>query len=505
MRRLPIVIITILAALLVSLAAVTIASAGHNSNGLVGYWPGYGNPNDLSGHGFDGTFTSATYGPGKVGQAFSLQNFPADSVVVSGMEVSEFSPNHTISFWIKWRNESPLNAYTQIMAKLSPERAPGIWTCPPNGDPQTVSGIHWKYVPGNVGPHCVGPQGDNSEFLVDRWYHIAGVKDGTTFKLFIDGKQVGQDHAVPLNFGQGAGDFKIGSTNWATIDGLIDEVRIYNRSLTRCEIGDLAENPCRLVSHWEADGDYLDSTDGNDGSPVNGTAFAAGNLGQAFSFDGVDDYVQVGDKANLRITDGLTVSAWIYPTGPGSAGGGGIIVNKEGEYEIARFEDGTIRWAFANANLGWTWITTAFVAPLNQWTYIAVVYDAGVVRTYANGDLVHQVTSAGLIGDAHPLDNDFRIGGRQVGTQYFQGRIDDVRIYNLPLNGCDIRDLAENPCRLVSHWAAENNVLDSADGNDGALQGSAGVGPGSVGQAKPSPAWATTPDMSAYPTRRISI
>jgi len=118
--------------------------------------------------------------------------------------------------------------------------------------------------------------------------------------------------------------------------------------------------PSELVGWWSGDGHTADQTDGTPAALRNGAALAAGLVGQAFAFDGVDDALQVGDRAKLRMTNQFTFEAWIYPT---AGGPDGIIVNKEGEYEIARYPDGTIRWAVANAAPGWTWVDSGFVAP----------------------------------------------------------------------------------------------------------------------------------------------
>lgn len=59
-------------------------------------------------------------------------------------------------------------------------------------------------------------------------------------------------------------------------------------------------------------------------------------------------------QTSLVMTSAASFSAWIYPTGPGSEPTyGGVIINKEGEYEIVRFPNTTIQWAFANTNPGW--------------------------------------------------------------------------------------------------------------------------------------------------------
>jgi RHS repeat-associated protein len=202
-----------------------------------------------------------------------------------------------------------------------------------------------------------------------------------------------------------------------------------------------------LKGYWKFDensGTTATDSSGNSntGTLSSGAAWTTGQSGTATNLDGVDDYVQVGAQSSLVMTNACTLSAWIYPTGAGSLGAyGGIIVNKEGEYELARFADGTIQWAFANTNPGWNWINTGYVAPLNQWTHVAVTYDSGTVKTYINGTLTHTYSGSGTIGDVEPSLNDFRIGGRQVASHHFQGRIDEVRVYNRALSASEVPTL----------------------------------------------------------------
>ncbi|HEY4423151.1 MAG TPA: LamG-like jellyroll fold domain-containing protein, partial [Pyrinomonadaceae bacterium] len=184
------------------------------------------------------------------------------------------------------------------------------------------------------------------------------------------------------------------------------------------------------------------SGNNNTGTLSSGATWTTGQSGAAANLDGVDDYVQVGAQSSLVLTNTGTLSAWIYPTGAGShATCGGIIVNKEGEYELARFTDGTIQWAFANTNPGWNWVNTGYVAPLNQWTHVAVTYDGGVVKTYINGTLFHTYAGTGAIGDVDNSQNDFRVGGRQAASHNFRGRIDEVRVYNRALSASEVTTL----------------------------------------------------------------
>ena len=76
--------------------------------------------------------------------------------------------------------------------------------------------------------------------------------------------------------------------------------------------------PAGLVSWWPGDGDASDIQDGNDGTLQNGaTAAAAGEVGLAFSFDGVDDFVNVPNNANLEPAN-VTVDMWFNSAAPGA-------------------------------------------------------------------------------------------------------------------------------------------------------------------------------------------
>ena len=159
----------------------------------------------------------------------------------------------------------------------------------------------------------------------------------------------------------------------------------------------------------------------------------------ALQFDGVNDQVVVGSSAAYKATNALTVEAWIYPTGPGSGGtGGGIIVNKEGEYEFARFADGTLNWALALSSSGWYWTNTTVIAPLDQWMHVAFVYNRTNMVLYTNGQVAAVQPATGNILDTVPSQNDLRIGGRQGSSQFFEGAIDDVRIWNIARTPAEI-------------------------------------------------------------------
>lgn len=65
--------------------------------------------------------------------------------------------------------------------------------------------------------------------------------------------------------------------------------------------------------------------------------------------------------------------------------------------------------------------------PLNTWTHLAATFDGATLRLYRNGT---QVATRAASGTIITSSNPLRIGGNTVWGEYFNGRIDEIRIYN---------------------------------------------------------------------------
>jgi len=78
--------------------------------------------------------------------------------------------------------------------------------------------------------------------------------------------------------------------------------------------------------------------------------------------------------------------------------------------------------------------TTA--TPLNSWTHLALTYDGAAMRMFVNGA---QVSTRAVTGSVSVASGALRIGGNSVWGEYFRGLIDEVRIYNRPLNAGEIQ------------------------------------------------------------------
>ncbi|MDJ0662844.1 MAG: Calx-beta domain-containing protein, partial [Crocosphaera sp.] len=199
----------------------------------------------------------------------------------------------------------------------------------------------------------------------------------------------------------------------------------------------------------------------------------------ALSFDGVDDYINMGVQPSLEVDDFLTMEAWVNPITKNSVG---MIINKEGEYEVWRQSNGEIRLGFGNSSSGWTIVETGYFMPENEWTHIAVTYENGLIKTYANGSLVHTYNGSGSIGDRWPSNNEFQIGSRELSNvQHFTGKIDEVRIWNIARTAEEIQanyaqKLTGTEIGLVGYWQFKEGTGDttvdlSENGNDGTIIG----------------------------------
>src|SRR2546425_5494647 len=70
--------------------------------------------------------------------------------------------------------------------------------------------------------------------------------------------------------------------------------------------------PSGMVSWWPGDGNANDIVDGNNGTLQGGATFAPGLVGQAFSLDGINAFVDAGNASNLQVSSGdFTVDTWV--------------------------------------------------------------------------------------------------------------------------------------------------------------------------------------------------
>lgn len=155
--------------------------------------------------------------------------------VDSFAELAAYQDN-TYLFWINFIQGSN-GAWSQIIAKPAPgeDRSPGIWIRP------AELGIHYRFNPGNGGADYVGPEGNNTQFAIGEWYHVAGVKEGGTLTFYTGGVSRGT-YGVPATHAQGADKMYIGkSPRYRAATFYLDELYVFDRALSQQDVVDVME------------------------------------------------------------------------------------------------------------------------------------------------------------------------------------------------------------------------------------------------------------------------
>ncbi len=208
--------------------------------------------------------------------------------------------------------------------------------------------------------------------------------------------------------------------------------------------------PSDLVSWWPGDGNASDLVDANDGDLVNGATFAPGQVGQAFSFDGVDDIVLVPNAANLEPEE-LTVDAWVFADSLRIDSRGPVIISKDvagpvavlPDVSYALFGPGTTGKFTATSDLDSNPETRAEVVSTHsfasgQFHHVAMTWDGSTLSLYVNGQLegTHDVEPQTIAYDG----NDLGIGAHPFFFgRFFDGLIDEVGIFNRALSDVEIQ------------------------------------------------------------------
>lgn len=339
---------------------------------------------------------------------------------------------------------------------------------------------------------------DNTTLPPNTWVHTAVTFDASTSTmcLYKNGTLISTATSVPAYTSENiyAGSHSGGNS---LFEGLMDEVRIWNVALSAAQLkaymlkgpphqetGLLAYYPCN-----EGTGASLvNVTGGTNGTLVNSPTWVAspvGFSGNALSFDGVNDVVNIADHSSLDITNAITLEAWVYAT---KSSGIQNVMNKSSNavntgYIFPRTDNG---WGnvVMYLHIGGGWRTLSAPYPgLNAWHHLAATYDGAMMRLYINGVEAASQAYTGAI----TTNNNFVTLGNQTGfSEFFGGRADEFRIWNVARTQAEIHagmnrelDPSQHP-GLVSYYTMNQgiasgtntgmvHVVDQAGSNNGTM------------------------------------
>ena len=198
-----------------------------------------------------------------------------------------------------------------------------------------------------------------------------------------------------------------------------------------------------LVGYWSFTGNTNDLSGNNNHGTLYGATLTSdrfGNLNSAYQFNGSSDYIDCG-SGNSFALNSLSISLWFKESGS-QTDGEGVLISKStdavGEigYRVGFLNSGNVQFTWSR--MGVTQSGTGFVEGIhqaNQWSHVVAIKSNDSLLLYVDGILTETV--AGMTS-VFNTTNPFLIGKSAVMNRYFNGIIDDIRIYDHAINSSNV-------------------------------------------------------------------
>lgn len=242
-----------------------------------------------------------------------------------------------------------------------------------------------------------------------------------------------------------------------------------------------------LVAYYPFNGNANDESTNNNNGIVNGATLTTdrfGNPDKAYSFDGINDRINANVGAEMYSAE-KTISVWAAISGAGGqynprlvgVGPAGsslqyyslIIEGNSSPRRIQFFTQGAVADGYS----------TTLVPNGSGWQHYTVTYDGTKVKMFINGILDSETNTTGAL--ANFSNALLQIGYSDNGFDWFNGKLDDIRIYNRALTNAEVLQLynEEKPTTetidlasgLVAYYPFNGSADDEAGNNDGIVNG----------------------------------
>jgi hypothetical protein len=412
---------------------------------------------------------------GRVGKAYKFEGNTNSYITVPHSDSLNITDELTVSAWIN-PDDIPSSDRWIIVEKLD-----GGFYLTYNSASQIA--VYW------YGTSSQGYHNSVSTIDVNEWTHVLATWNSTHVLIYINGEE---DRVVETQTPGSAtqGNLVIGkeSSN-RFFNGSIDEVIIWNRSLTASEVGDLynyssgkykvkttMDLGCALNDSFDIDLDsikpifnwYKDNRSitllnmpfENNGSDSGTTDYSGyGNDGTeggtptwnsvggydgkgAYVFDG-DDYINLGDIDSFDSQEEMTVSLWVKPLSS-FAGASRYIAVKEDVWYL--FQSSSDELGFAiHGTSGIKYNIPSF----NDWYHFVGIYDGVFESVYVNGEFISEGISVSMPSSNYPLSIGARFENGVSWDDFFNGTIDEVLIFNISLSAEQVNVLYQNGSQTI--------------------------------------------------------
>jgi M6 family metalloprotease-like protein len=348
--------------------------------------------------------------------------------------------------------------------------------------------------------------------LTGAWHHVAATYNGSIRRIFLDGAQVASDvPAAPASFAPTA--FRIGMANAGQhFDGQIDEVRVWNLARSAAQIQEtmrspLGGNEIGLIGYWRFDeGGGVSAFDAtgraaNRATLANGPVWIVSTIasfaprvpppngpGYALHLDGINDYVSAAPAGIPSGNSPYTIEAWVKPDRMhvGAIAAWGSYADSQVNAFVLDV-DGLVNYWWGN-DLKLLWPASLAGA----WHHVAATFDGTTRRILLDG--ISRTNDTPAPPNFSPAD--FRIGLANAG-QYFDGQIDEVRIWKIARSEDQIleamrRQLWGNEAGLVAYWRLDERSGATATNATGTTASNAALINGPVWVKSTILPWAPT-------------
>ena len=285
---------------------------------------------------------------------------------------------------------------------------------------------------------------ESSNVITDGlWHHIVIQNDGSTTFMYVDGVL---DGSVSENLvvGNGATNNKLylGKSNLGiqNFTGSLNDVRIYNRMLTACDIDILYGNQTTPIASFLFENNLQDAVNTND--LQSNATFAYETFGvddNAIIFDGTAQASSISNFNNAAFTE-CAISLWVKSSTITSdlqiclqgayMGFGAYIQANTGKF--IGFFDSSSSGSYESSNV----ITDGL------WHHIVIQNDGSTTYMYVDGILDGSISENLIVGNG-ATNNKLYLGKSNLGIQNFTGSLNTINIYNKVLSSCEILKIAE--------------------------------------------------------------
>lgn len=438
---------------------------------------------DVTKNGFNASYTKLNVTNGVLGKALDCSTSDFDVTVNNSLSNFQLS-NFTIESWIY--------SYVDLVNPGSFDNDKCIFNYQQLGPENSGNSGGYGVSVTRDGKFCGGvaiPGGwliiESDEILKSRtWYHTVFTYDGSFLKIFLNGTMVKKTEFsgaylpsdVPAKIGliyKHTTEAKDEGRLACRFEGKIDELKLYNYALDpsviKATYNELNPDQQRkLIAHWS-----FDSLTNSTVKDISGNGYDAickgiklndaGVSGKALDCNSTTHNVTVSNSVGEFELKNFTIEGWIYSyenlVNPGAFENYRVIFeyvrcirgSNNGGYGLKISDYGKLVLTIANPEQSPVWINVISDETLqpNKWYHVASTYDGLYIKLFINGKLVKKMAySAGYL----PSDIQAQIGSEHLLTstttdtvyQRFQGKIDELKLYNYALDSIDIEATYNN-------------------------------------------------------------